>query len=290
MRERRRGVRYPLSGARLGRARRFLGTPLTAAALLVFAWAVVSPASSQETAPPVQLAQQSQRTEPKLTLAPTISARPAARVPLDIRIAPADALPKGTFVRVRGLPPAVSLSEGYVTAPGSWAVPLYALANLQLLIPTAVTGRSEVTVSLVNEEGASLGEAKTALVIEAAAPPLPAPPPQASRTEPTAPAQPRPPVLSHADREAAEKLVARGERELEQGQVAVARQFFLRAAQTGFAPGALLLAATYDPRELTRWRVQGVQPNLDEARKWYQRARELGATEAEERLARLGGS
>ena len=34
---------------------------------------------------------------------------------------------------------------------------------------------------------------------------------------------------------------------------------------------------------------QGVQPNLGEARKWYERARELGAPEAEERLARLGG-
>ena len=91
-----------------------------------------------------------------------------------------------------------------------------------------------------------------------------------------------------ADREVAERFVVRGERELEQGQVAVARQFFLRAAQAGLARGALLLAATYDPRELTRWRVQGVQPSLDEARKWYERARELGAPEAEERLARLG--
>jgi len=32
-----------------------------------------------------------------------------------------------------------------------------------------------------------------------------------------------------------------------------------------------------------------VAPNLTEARKWYERARELGAPEAEERLARLGG-
>ena len=51
----------------------------------------------------------------------------------------------------------------------------------------------------------------------------------------------------------------------------------------------MLLAATYDPRELARSGVQGVQPNLPEARKWYERARELGAPEAEERLARLGG-
>jgi hypothetical protein len=191
---------------------------------------------------------------------------------------------------VSGLPPAISLSEGYATAPGSWAVPLNALANLQMLVPAGITGRSEVIVTLVNEEGVLLADAKTVLLIETPAPPPPAPTPQANRAEPPAAAQPRSPVLSPGDREAAEKLVARGERELEQGQVAVARQFFLRAAQTGYAPAALLLAATYDPRELARWRVQGVQPNLDEARKWYQRARELGAPEAEERLARLGAS
>ena len=51
----------------------------------------------------------------------------------------------------------------------------------------------------------------------------------------------------------------------------------------------MLLAATYDPRELARAGVQGLLPNVEEARKWYERARELGAPEAEERLARLGG-
>jgi TPR repeat protein len=106
---------------------------------------------------------------------------------------------------------------------------------------------------------------------------------------PPTPAVPRAPILSPADRETAERLIARGERESEQGSVAVARQFYLRAAQIGVARAAMLLAATYDPRELARSGVQGVQPNVAEARKWYERARELGAPEAEERLARLGG-
>jgi hypothetical protein len=41
---------------------------------------------------------------------------------------------------------------------------------------------------------------------------------------------------------------------------------------------------------LARWGVQGVQPNLTEARRWYERARQLGAPEAAARLAGLGGS
>jgi glycosyltransferase involved in cell wall biosynthesis len=104
-----------------------------------------------------------------------------------------------------------------------------------------------------------------------------------------APATPRAPVLSPQEREAAEKMVERGERDLADGNVASARQFFLRAATTGLARGALLLAATYDPQELARLGVVGLQPSPAEARKWYERAHELGAPEARERLARLAG-
>jgi hypothetical protein len=241
-----------------------------------------------------QLAQASPSDGLRITAASTITARAASQVALPIKVAPADALPRNTFVRVRGLPPAVPLSEGYATAPGAWAIPLYALANLQMIVPAGVAGRSELSISLVGEDGTVLADVKTVLIIEsqahAAAPETKAQAaaPDTKARAPAPPPRPAGPALSPADREAAERLVARGEREIAQGQVAVARQFFLRAAQAGLARGALLLAATYDPRELERWRVQGVQPNLEEARKWYGRARELGAPEAEERLARLG--
>ena len=49
-----------------------------------------------------------------------------------------------------------------------------------------------------------------------------------------------------------------------------------------------ILSST-DREASARAGAQGIQPNLTEARKWYERARELGAAEAEERLARLGG-
>lgn len=95
------------------------------------------------------------------------------------------------------------------------------------------------------------------------------------------------PPLTLQEREKAEKMLERGERELADGNVAIARQFFLRTATVGHARGAMLLATTYDPRELARLGVFGVQPNSAMARKWYERARELGAAEAAERLARL---
>jgi len=32
-----------------------------------------------------------------------------------------DAVPRNSFVRVRGLPPTAALTEGYSIAPGSWS-------------------------------------------------------------------------------------------------------------------------------------------------------------------------
>ena len=54
------------------------------------------------------------------------------------------------------------------------------------------------------------------------------------------------------------------------------------------ADGALLLATTYDPVELDAIKVQGLSPDLAEARRWYERARALGAAGIDARLARLG--
>jgi hypothetical protein len=223
-------------------------------------------------------------TEPRqriVVLAPVV-AEAASETPLLITLAPADALPKGSFLRLRGLPHSASLSEGHSIAPGSWAVPLNALPRLTLRLPAAVTGRSEMVISLIGDDGMPLSEVRVALVI------LPAETAKGAR--PAEPARPQVPALTPAERESAVKLVVRGEREFELGNIALARPFFLRAAQAGLARGALMLAATFDPREIARVGAIGVQPDLAEARRWYTRAVELGAPEAAERLARLGGS
>ena len=84
-------------------------------------------------------------------------------------------------------------------------------------------------------------------------------------------------------------LLGRGNDQLAQGNVAAARLFYQRAADAGLTEAALALASTYDPDELVRLRVIGTQPDREMARRWYERAKELGAPEAESRLKRLGG-
>jgi hypothetical protein len=266
---------------------------VAALAAAVAAFGAVDGAGAAQSSDPgtVELAQ----AELRVTVPSPVVAEPASRRPLPVSIGPGEA-PRHSYLRVRGLPPAVALSEGYIIAPGVWAVPLNTLGNLQMNVPTGLAGDSELTVSLVSEGGALLGETKTTLVIRAAASAAPKaapPPPPVSAERRSAPdgraTGTTAPVLTPEDRERAERYVARGERDLLDGNIALARQFFLRAAEAGLARGAFLLATTYDPRELARLHAQGIQPNLAEARTWYERAHALGAAEAAEKLAGLPG-
>jgi hypothetical protein len=221
-----------------------------------------------------------------LDVAPVTNAAPASRVRLPIEVHPRDALAKNSFIRIRGLPATAALSEGYAVAPGSWAVPLNALASLMLILPVGIEGKSEVVIALVNVEGSILAEATTTLAVTRAALP-PAPAPVAAPRNSTTRALSAP-QLAPADRDRALKLHARGEEQLGRGNIYATRQFFERATEAGLAESALALAATYDPAELARLKVLGLKADPSAARKWYEKARELGAREAETRLRRLG--
>ncbi len=147
------------------------------------------------------------------------------------------------------------------------------------------------------------------------APSPPPPPAEAIKAAPAPPSEPTPPKLvmvvpsgqkviaqSSPDRgdkgagnpktsaeEAAraEQLLARGDAYLADGNVMGARDFFERAADIGLAAAAIRMAETYDPGTLQRLQALGVVPDPNQARKWYERARSLGAREATEPLSRL---
>jgi len=244
-----------------------------------------------------------------INVAAVILAEPGVETPLPIQIASGGDLPKNSFIRIRGLPPSATLSEGHVVAPGSWAVPLSALPSLKLAAPISETGRSELTIALVGIDGKVWAETRSALaVISAAALPVQnqATAPAQTTVAATGPAGTPPPVvevppagvqtvpgtralapLSPKDSERARRFVERGDQMMKDGDVAGARLFYQRAADIGLPEGAIALAETYDPNELQRWPVRGLQANVDLAREWYRRARELGAPEADARLRRL---
>jgi hypothetical protein len=241
---------------------------------------------------------------PTIDVANKILAEPATVIPFPIQAGPLRAIPRNSFVRVRGLPPMAALTEGYSVGPGSWAVPLQALADLKIMLPAATDGPAEVTVSLVTVDGKVLAEVRTSLVVsspprssgppssDAAAPtfetraPRPVP---AGRPEPgPAPASPSMVALTPTDRDRALALLRKGEDQLAQGLVAPARLLFERAADLGLAEAALALGATYDAAELDKPNLRGIGAEAKEAKRWYERALELGATDADIRLRRLG--
>src|SRR5262245_14985861 len=230
-----------------------------------------------------------------------LSVEPAAEVVLPIRITPPDAVPRGGFLKLRGLPATAALSDGHSIAPGAWAIPMTALPNLRILMPVGAKGRSDVLISLLSPDGAVLAEAKATLVVASASPPsndkpadqkagvmriapAPASPVVSPREPPTGPA------LTLEARERALRLVKKGDEQLAEGGIAQARLLYERAAEAGLALGAMAMAATYDAAELERLGTRGLKPDREAARRWYERARELGAAEAEGRLRRLGAN
>ena len=78
--------------------------------------------------------------------------------------------------------------------------------------------------------------------------------------------------------------VKRGEEFAAAGDFVSARLMFQRAAETGNAKAAFLLAETYDPAVLDTIRARGVAPNIAKARLWYEKAKNLGSPEAVRKL------
>lgn len=234
-------------------------------------------------------AAQQQQLRATVNIAPVTLVEPASKTPLAIQIGPHDAPLKSSFLRIRGLPPAAALSEGHAISPGAWAVPLVGLPSLSIVLPVGLQGRWNVTISLVSLDGVVQAEAKTTLIIAPAQ--LIATPQAGQDAQQTNVASlgSATSSLPSPERERALGLHAKGQEQLGRGNVYPARMFFQRAAEAGLPQSALALGATYDPEELAKLKVVGLQPDIAAARRWYEKALELGAAEAAERLRRLQG-
>jgi hypothetical protein len=140
---------------------------------------------------------------------------------------------------------------------------------------------------------------------------VPASPPASTAAEPPAPggdfavaslpaaprsvAAPPPPAtaapaMRKLDAEEIAMLLGRGEEFVEAGDFASARPVLQRAAEAGSHRAALILAGTYDPAVLLKVKVRGLEPEPAKARYWYEKAIDLGSSDAKEQLARLVGA
>jgi hypothetical protein len=83
--------------------------------------------------------------------------------------------------------------------------------------------------------------------------------------------------------------VQRGQELITAGKISEARLVLKMAAEAGNAPAALALGTTYDPIEFEKLGVHDSTPDVTMARTWYQKAKDLGSTEAVGRLESLAG-
>jgi phosphate transport system substrate-binding protein len=102
---------------------------------------------------------------PTIEVVQVLLVEPGTNAPLSLQVKTMGDLPAQSFIRIRGLPPATSLSEGHFVRPGVWAVPVSSLSTVRITVPAAQAGRSELTISLVAVDSTVLAEAKTTLVV-----------------------------------------------------------------------------------------------------------------------------
>jgi TPR repeat protein len=81
-----------------------------------------------------------------------------------------------------------------------------------------------------------------------------------------------------------QKLFARAEALLRQGDIVGARILLENMLDKGSARAAFMLAETYDGRMLRTWGTYGIRADNDKARELYARAAAAGIEAAQERL------
>ncbi len=255
----------------------------------------------------------------ELILAERLLVQPNKQTPIAIQIEPSEQLPNGAFVRMRGLPSDATLTQGYrVNQKGTWAVPIKSLMKLRITIPSQIEQPVPVQVQLTTLSGEIFAERQTTLIMG----PSPLAPPQlaskrqksasearqraadviaatstlavgekksgdtnsaGSSTQTAAPVTANPAASSSP----AQRLLQRGHSFLLDGNISIARQFYQRSAKLGLATAAIAMASTYDPNELPKLGLVDLPGSKDEARKWYEKAKEMGSPVADDRLQRL---
>ena len=207
------------------------------------------------------------RPEIALTTEPRIEAKAGEDVPFSIAIDSVDMLPARSIIAIREIPPGATLSQGRPYGSSEWSLTPDEIGDLRLHLPKGVTSGTDMRIELMGADGTILASATTRLEI--------AQDPRAAL------------VLRSDESDRIDDLIKHGQKMVEVGYLAGARAYFRRAVEAGSGEAALLLGACYDPAFIEKIGAQGIEPDLKEARTWYERAKQLGVADAHAKLAQL---
>ena len=209
-----------------------------------------------------------------------------ANQPLPLEVSVDRILPNASL-RVAGLASGTHMSAGSPIGDSGWNVPLDGMKNLYMYAPTDFVGVMNSAVDLRGPDEKLIDRRKVKLEwIEPKQKPPPITPPLAAAADP-APVLAPPPVQA-LSAEVAASLMQRGQDYLKNGDIASARIVFGRLAAAGVADGAFAAAQSYDSAYLSAHNVVGVGGDEAKARAFYQRAIQLGSTDAAAHLAGAG--
>jgi hypothetical protein len=210
-----------------------------------------------------------------------------------------------------GLVAGTRLSAGTLTGASTWRLSPDKLAGLYLYPPKDFVGVMNTAVDLIGADKRLLDSRAVQLKwISKQTNPAPAqatvPAPAAAAALAPAPVRaaeaatvlattgeqigvraPRPTAVEPIDPGEVDLLMQQGRQALTGGDISAARVAFRRLADAGNAEAALALAQTYDPFYLARHNVIGLSGDRTTAKELYERARELGSTEADRMMAPL---
>jgi hypothetical protein len=180
-------------------------------------------------------------------------------------------------VTLAGFAKGTQLSAGKSLGPTRWRMSAHELVKAIAYSPKDFVGVMEVAIDLRSGSDQPLDSQVVRLEWVEKREQHSTPQPDTSK----------PPTVIQLDPEA----IAILEQFLKNGDILSARLLLKRAATTGNAQAALELGMTFDPLFLTERGVIGFTLDIAQARVWYERAAQLGSTEALrllERLANIG--
>jgi TPR repeat protein len=183
-----------------------------------------------------------------------------------------DGAADGAQLLIGGYETGSLFSVGQPLSHNVWGVPVPQIKTAAIMPPRGFMGSMDITVRLVLADGKLADQQTLHLQWR--------PPGPASRLSASSASR----KISSTEVRA---LLARGNALEATGDLAGARLVFQRAAEAGNARAAFMLAETYDPIVLETLRESGLASNIETARVWYAKAKDLGSDEAPERLERL---
>jgi hypothetical protein len=202
-----------------------------------------------------------------LTADSRIEAKPGEEVPFNIAIDSVDMLPARSIIAIRAIPTGATFSQGQPYGSSEWSLTPDEIGDLRIHLPKGTTAGTDMRIEVMGADGTVLASGTTRLDV--------AQDPRAAL------------ILRSEESDRIEDLIKHGQKMVEVGYFAGARAYFKRAVEAGSGEAALLLGACYDPAFIEKIGAQGIKPDPQEARNWYERAKQLGIADADAKLAEL---